>query len=78
MDYELYQFPKFAVHYWRQSSLSNAGQDAPPTGVGVRSNGWYRSLSGYLAKYLMFIRLAQETRSTTPVGAVSNRTDAHT
>ena len=35
-------------------------------------------LSGFLAKYLMLIRLAQETRSTTPVGAVSNRTDAHT
>ena len=37
-----------------------------------------RPLSGILDKYLLLIRLAQETRSTTPVGAVSNRTDAHT
>ena len=32
-------------------------------------------LSGSFAKYLMLTRLAQETRSDTPVGAVSNRTD---
>ena len=48
-----------------------------------------RPLSGILDKHLLLIRLAQETRSTTPVGAInrvdnegdrdpSNRTDVHT
>ena len=32
------------------------------------------SLNGSFAKYLCLPRLAQETYSTTPVGAVSNRT----
>jgi hypothetical protein len=33
-----------------------------------------RFLRGFLAKYLCLPSLAQETYSTTPVGAVSNRT----